>query len=118
MTINTDTYTNMNTQFDSNTKTLTVPVPGDLVSTNADKLRQDLHEVLEPAAAGQQAWQVVKLDLTSAKMVDSVGLNLIVTILRAVQKSGAKMQVVCSNPNVHRTFLFTRLDKHIELIKI
>ncbi len=27
------------------------------------------------------------------------------------------MQIVYANPNVHRTFLFTRLDKHVELVQ-
>jgi anti-anti-sigma regulatory factor len=36
--------------------------------------------------------------------------------LKAVQKQGAKMQIIYTNQNVHRTFLFTRLDKHMELV--
>jgi len=59
-----------------------------------------------------------KVDLTSAKMIDSVGLNLVVTWLKRTQKLGAKMQVAYSNANVLRTFIFTRLDKHIELVKV
>jgi anti-anti-sigma factor len=49
-------------------------------------------------------------------MVDSVGLNFIVNVLKSVQQHGAKMQIVYANQNVHRTFLFTRLDKHLELL--
>ena len=51
-------------------------------------------------------------------MVDSVGLNLIVTLLKRVSKSGARMQIAYSSPNVLRTLTFTRLDKHVELVKV
>jgi len=50
-------------------------------------------------------------------MVDSVGLNLVVTVLKHVQKRGARMRVAYSALNVLRTFTFTRLDKHLELVK-
>jgi len=49
-------------------------------------------------------------------MIDSVGLNFVVTILKAVQANKGKLEVVYANPNVHRTLLFTRLDKHATLV--
>jgi len=51
-------------------------------------------------------------------MVDSVGLNLIVTLLKRVQQRGGRMQIAYSSPNIFRTFTFTRLDKHVELVKV
>ena len=91
---------------------------GDLTSTNAAGLRARLQNILEPAAGQDLGWQILRLELNSTRMVDSVGLNLVVSILRAVQKSSRKMQVTYTNPNVLRTFQFTRLDQFIELIKV
>jgi anti-anti-sigma factor len=54
--------------------------------------------------------------VSTAKMIDSVGLNFVVTILKAVQANKGKLEVVYANPNVHRTLLFTRLDKHATLV--
>lgn len=88
---------------------------GDLTSTNSERLSKDLKSAVDSAHL-QNA--TVVLDLTSAKMVDSVGLNLIVTALRAIQNFGGKMCIEYSNQNVYRTFVFTRLDKHVELVKI
>jgi anti-anti-sigma factor len=106
----------MNATATNDTKPFAVSVPGDLVSTTTDALRQQLAALLEPAGA-PPPWRTLQLDLTHASMVDSVGLNLIVTILRAVQNHGGKMQIKLTSPNVLRTFQFTRLNQHIELIQ-
>jgi anti-anti-sigma regulatory factor len=51
-------------------------------------------------------------------MVDSTGLNLLVSIIKTVSPRGAKVAAKIANANVHRTFLYTRLDKQmtIELV--
>jgi anti-anti-sigma factor len=108
----------MNAKLNAKEKSLTLRVPGDLLSTNAATLRGEIADLLDFPAGEPPTWRILRLDLTAAKMIDSVGLNLIVSLLKAVQKVGAKMQVAYSNQNVFRTFLFTRLDQHIELVKI
>jgi len=105
----------MKTNLDQKNGILTVTIAGDLTSTTAERLRADIHALCDTPPE-KTVWRLLRLDLASAKMVDSVGLNFIITILKAVQKHGAKMQIVYANPNVHRTFLFTRLDKHVELV--
>lgn len=108
----------MKTNLDPQSGILTVTLNGDLVSTAADQVRGQMNDLLDAPANPDTAWTLFRLDLVSAKMVDSVGLNFIVSILKGVQQRGAKMQIIYANPNVHRTFLFTRLDKHIELLKL
>jgi anti-anti-sigma factor len=106
----------MKSNLDPNTGTLAVFIEGDLVSTSAEPLRGEISRLIAKPTDSRIRWQVLRLDLSKAKVVDSVGLNFIVTILKAIQKEGAKMQIVYANQNVHRTFLFTRLDRHLELI--
>lgn len=105
----------MKTAFDPEQKILLVQVPGDLVSTNADQLRAALATTLNSETA--PPWDRLRLELLAAKMVDSVGLNLIVTLVRVAQKFDRKVQVTYTNPNILRTFQFTRLDQHVELKK-
>jgi anti-anti-sigma factor len=89
-------------------------VAGDLLSTNAKDLRAAVEDLL--AAPEKQTWlKTLVLDLTGAKMVDSVGLNLIVAILRAVRIAGGTMTLKHDNPNVHRILLFTRLDQQLTI---
>lgn len=99
-------------------QTLTLSVGGDLTSTTAAQVRATIQPLLDQPEATPVTWKMFHLDLTAAAKVDSVGLNLIVNLYKAVQKTGGKMQIVCQNPNVHRTLLFTRLDKFAEVVKL
>jgi len=99
-------------------RTLEITLPGDLLSTNAEPIRTEFLALLETPAVKAPHWDTLKLDLTAAKMVDSVGLNLIVAIYKETQKRKAKMAVLVSNPNIQRTFLFTRLDKHLQVVMV
>ena len=106
----------MKTTLDSNTGVFNFVINGDLTSTTAGPLRQEISGLLDNPSGKAVPWKILRLDLSTAKMVDSVGLNFIVTVLKSVQTNGAKLEIVYGNPNVHRTFLFTRLDKHATLI--
>ena len=108
----------MKTNFDVTTWTFTVTLLGDLISTAVEGMRPEINALFADLAKPDANWNLLQLDLSTAKMVDSVGLNFIITVLKSVQKRGAKMQVKYSDQNVHRTFIFTRLDKHLELVKI
>jgi anti-anti-sigma factor len=107
----------MNSYVDPDKRTLTFRVPGDVLSTNVEILRDESAKLFDSRAAAPGAWATFVLDLTAAKMVDSSGLNLVVSWLKCVQSRGGKMQVVYASPNILRTFAFTRLDTQVELVK-
>jgi anti-anti-sigma factor len=97
-------------------KTLHLTIPGDLVSPHADSVRKEIVTVLESTAVKSAGWTTLELDLSSAKRVDSVGLNIIVFLSKEAKKVNAKTVVMFSDKNVQHTFLFTRLDTHIQVI--
>jgi anti-anti-sigma factor len=97
---------------------LTIAVEGDLVSTTAAAVRREIDRLLVSLGGDWPPDAAVKLDLTRAKMIDSVGLNLVVGLLKAVQKQGGRLQVAYADANVSRTLTFTRLDKQLELVKV
>ncbi len=97
-------------------KTLLLTIPGDLLSTNTDQIKKEIHAIIESASVKSAGWTTLKLDLTAAKMIDSVGLNLVVSLYKEAKKNNAKTTAVISNPNIQRTFLFTRLDTHIQVV--
>ena len=96
---------------------LSIVIPGDLTSTTVREFNAEIETALTVPPGQAPSWKSISLNLIAAKMVDSMGLNLIVTIFKTAQKAGAKMQVIYSDPNVHRTFVFTRLDQHVTLLK-
>jgi len=97
---------------------LTVRVTGDLVSTTTAAVRAEIDVLLAASSRLLEPGATLRLDLTAATMIDSVGLNLVVSLLKAVQTRGAKLQIAYSDQNVLRTLTFTRLDKQLELVKV
>lgn len=102
--------------FDPRQKLLTIVIPGDLKSTTVPDLQPDIERALIAQPPSPESCQVVRLDLAAAGMVDSMGLNLIVKICKHAQAAGARVQVIYGHPNILRTLLFTRLDRHVELV--
>jgi len=94
--------------------TITARIPGDLISTSAGAVRDALKQLLD-APDTLQGVHAVVLDLRAAAMIDSVGLNLIVAVLRASNRLGASMKIIHNDPNVNRILLFTRLDEQLEI---
>jgi len=105
----------MTNKLDAFDKTLTLVFAGDILSTNADTLRQEAVEIIEsPAVEG--AWHTLSLDMRSAKMVDSVGLNLIVSLIKLAKTRNAKVVGHIANPSVQRALTFTRLNTQMDLV--
>lgn len=105
----------MNSQPNLDEKTFTLRVPGDLISTTVETLRHETVDLFGTADAPPK-WTTLVLDLTAAKMLDSAGLNLVVSLFKRVQLRGGRMQIRYSSPNILRILTFTRLDKHVELV--
>jgi anti-anti-sigma factor len=104
--------------LDVRSRVLSFRIPGDLLSTNAESVRQTAFSLLEDPAVAQVCLQMVEIDLRRAGMVDSVGLNLLVSIIRAAKKLGSSVRVLVSSNNVMRTFQFTRLHLHAEIQRV
>ncbi|HXG46740.1 MAG TPA: STAS domain-containing protein [Methylomirabilota bacterium] len=105
----------VNHRIDLPSKTLTLTVPGDILSTNADQLRQEIQRLLESEAVHLAAWDVLKLDLKGAAMIDSVGLNLLVSLIKTARARNARTVAVISSSNIQRSLVFTRLDTQMEV---
>lgn len=100
---------------DLSSRTLTLSFPGDVLSTNADATSQEVTRILESEAVHALGWNTLKLDLTAARMIDSVGLNLIVSLIKLAKNRPGKVVAQIASPNVQRTFIFTRLNTQMDL---
>jgi anti-anti-sigma factor len=99
---------------DSRTNVLTLPIRENLLSTNAAAFREKISRELDAASAARP--DMVEVDLRGAQIVDSVGLNLIVMVIKRAQAWGGKIRLLVDDANVCRTFRFTRLDTHAEIV--
>ncbi len=91
---------------------LSIVVPGDILSTTVATLRREFRGRVEDAGA---QWDTLELDLNATRMIDSVGLNLLVAIIREMNDRGSKIILRGACPHVKRTVQFTRLDRYVEL---
>jgi len=98
---------------------LKMTIFGDVISTNVDELQKKVTEVLQGTSVSQGGWNQFVLNLTSARMIDSLGLNLILSIVKKMKINEANIKILIANSTVHRTFLATRMDKiaEIELVE-
>lgn len=99
--------------YKADSQTVRFQAPGDVLSTTADSLRSALEEALKSPSA--QAFQYFELDLRAARMVDSVGLNLLVWLWRTVTARGGRLRLKISSSNIDRTFRFTRFCERVEV---
>lgn len=96
---------------------LQISVPGNLMSTNADQFRAGAVSAMDAQSIANREWLGVEIDLTAAQMVDSAGLNAIISLIRRLNSDGKKTLIHVRNPHVYRVFLFTRLDSLAEIIR-
>ena len=101
--------------YDAEQKIVRFQASGDVLSTTADGLRAALEEALHNSAAQAGAFDCFEIDLRSAHMVDSVGLNLLVWLWRAITARGGRLRLKISSANIERTFRFTRFCERVEV---
>ncbi len=95
---------------------LSAVIPGDLVTTTVESLRLDLHGLMEEPAVKKARVHCLELDLRQARMMDSAGLNLLVSLVKLGRDLDFKLRIVVANAALQRVLQFTRMDKLIEIV--
>lgn len=90
----------------------------DIVSTNVDQVRSDIMEVVESKGIDSADWNLLELDLTKADIIDSSGLNFLVTLDRHLKEHDKKTRLIVASPHIHRTFVYVRLDKRMDIVLV
>ena len=97
---------------------LQLSLPGDVLSTGVPEFRRALAGILASADVRESDWKSIELDLARAKMIDSMGLNMLVSLLRAARERGGILRVAIHDRNLDRLFRFTRLTEHVEIVHV
>jgi ABC-type transporter Mla MlaB component len=88
----------------------------DVLSTGVRELFDKLHALQKDPQVQQSSWRMLELDLTGAKMIDSMGLNFVVHILKWAKERNAKAKIVIQDKNLDRLLRFTRMNEHAEVV--
>jgi len=95
---------------------LHVTIPRDVLSTGVRELFDQLHAVQKDPLVLQPSWRTLELDLTGAKMIDSMGLNFIVHLLKWSKGRNAKARILIHDKNLDRLLRFMRMNEHAEVV--
>jgi ABC-type transporter Mla MlaB component len=89
----------------------------DILSTRVRDLFEQLHAIQKDPQVLQPCWHTLELDLTHAKMIDSMGLNFIVHVLKWSKGRNAKARILIQDKNLDRLLRFTRMNEHAEVVR-
>lgn len=90
----------------------TYKADGDILSTNASLHWTRIETILDQISANH----LLELDLRASRMVDSVGLNVIVKTIKTADAKRAKVRLLIANQSLKRICTFTRLDQKAEIV--
>lgn len=92
-------------------------IPGDLKSTRVAEVFENFHEMRDSEDVRNTAWHSIELDLTGAKMIDSMGLNCLVHILKWAKERNATARILIGDGNLDRLLRFTRMNEHADIVR-
>lgn len=92
---------------DPNTSALTIKFTTDLLSTNIEQVGR----ALEKTSVSATDYKILTLDLLSCKMVDSVGLNLVFSVLNHAKERGCRTNVLVPRGGLERIVQIAQLGK-------
>ena len=103
-------------QYDAVECALKVRVQGDLKSTTVSALQRDFTAMLAADNVRLADLHVLELDLKDAVVIDSQGLNLMVTVLKLMKLREVPMRVRVDRRPVYLTLLSVGMDRQLELV--
>lgn len=94
---------------------ITLVFEEDILSTNVDRLKDQVDKLLELPQIKSATISKLVLDMKLVKMVDSMGLNFLVNLVKSQKNLGRSIDALVMSLHLHRTLLFTRMDKQMEI---
>ncbi|MEM9444231.1 MAG: STAS domain-containing protein [Verrucomicrobiota bacterium] len=101
--------------LNASSQELVLTFPGDLLSTNANELNDEITSLCKNGESSSK-WNTLTLDLKNARMIDSIGLNLLVCLVKDIKEKKGQLKALITSRTIYRTFLATRLDRSIEVV--
>ena len=95
---------------------LRLSLPRDVLSTSVRIFYEELRVVQDTPQVQQAPWRTLELDLTGAKMIDSMGLNFLVHILKWAKQRNARTRILIRDSNLDRLLRFTRMNEHADVV--
>jgi len=102
--------------LDGDKQTIQITISGYLLYSNPALTKSDVAGIFESDTIKNSGWKLLRLDVTEATRIDSVGLNLLAMLSKEALKYDARTVAVIKHPEVQRVLTLTRLDNQIQVI--
>ena len=89
--------------------TVTIAPGRDLVSTMVPDFKHELNAVLDESP------QILRLDLSGAAMMDSIGIGVLIATHNSMKRKGGSLVICGASENIVKLFKSMRLDRHLNL---
>jgi len=94
---------------------VSLAVHTNILSTNVQDIRQRILDTLAAVEQRNEQWKSLHLNLESAQMIDSTGLNFLVALVRHVKKRNVDIRITVASSNILKSFSFIRLDRQAQV---
>ncbi len=84
--------------------------PGDLVAPTMEAFRKEVRSALR-----RRNPRLLVLDLVHVRMVDSVGLGVLIAAHNALRRKGVKLELINVSGEIRGLLEAMRLDRHFEI---
>lgn len=101
--------------FDTASGALGLVLAGDVKSTTVEALQRDAFALLAHERVRELEPRALVLDLRSAALVDSLGLNLVIAILRWARERNLPLAIELARRGVYLTMLAVGLERQADL---
>lgn len=97
--------------------TLILGFPAEVTVGCVETIGTSLREQWESHAQTGARLELVELDLSLTKHIDSAGLSLLSLFVRRAQERGAPVQAIVGSSELARILRLTRFQSHMKLIE-
>ena len=105
----------INYQFSSKDQTLILTFQVDVKSSTVEDLKEKIDRAIEEADSQPQNLKILLLDFREIHLIDSMGLNLLVSLIKRFKKRSAIVKAKVKTRALYQIFLATRMDKQMVL---
>lgn len=94
---------------------LLINIDKDITSTTAESIQKELDEIIRNKLVWQKQWANLVLDLTTIEFIDSIGLNMIIMLIKAMKLRPAAIELRIVSSNLYELFMYTRLNTLVKV---
>ena len=116
MKINTLGTASVTPLYDLPTACLKLIVQGDLKSTTIKALHAEITSIIKHEDAFSLEIDLVEFDISAANIVDSLGINLVLSMVKWATNNSAEMHVILGSRSVYDTLIAVGIERHAKLV--